>query len=62
MRKIEFNKAKDQDCKVACSKCKAKVWHKVITSVDETGKEDTPPQQGNGQTLEDAQVPSPRAA
>jgi hypothetical protein len=49
MRKIEFNKAKDQDCKVACSKCKAKVWHKVITSVDETSKEEGPQHQGNGQ-------------
>jgi hypothetical protein len=49
MRKIEFNKAKDQDLKVGCSKCKAKVWHKVIMSADETGKEDG---KTNGEAVE----------
>lgn len=39
MRKTEFNKTKDNEVQVSCATCKAKTWHKVLSSVDESGSD-----------------------
>jgi len=37
---IEHNKTKDKEVQVSCAQCKAKTWHKVVSSVDESGSDD----------------------
>jgi len=40
MRKVEFNKTKDEVLKVICPECKQETRHKVLQSVDIKGRED----------------------